>query len=395
MCEVDADCGDAMTCWKDYDLFGDPTLPTFSICLGATCEDNDDCPDDLFCAINGNGEEGDALDWEHICATPAPESAALGETCDTDPEDTEVLPECGVGPCLTSGTCSQICELDADCATAADTLLCDALEIGADFDDDGVNDKFLPLGLCVDYPGSQAACSVNGDCPDGEACTFRAFTTPGGSLDGIGLCVTVGPEEADIGEACGGNSGVTCKSGFCLAANGDQPGYCTHLCETAADCPNAMTLGLFDGVYNMYCTALSLLQGDPDAPDDTVYIPLCLPNVGSLDGCEADFLCASAEESCVGAAWAIGADGGTNAEYLCFGQEEGGAADGAAGDVCLNDGECGSFYCIEGDGVLNKCSTLCKSDDDCTVPGTTCSPFLVIDRQNDADDLTVPLCQFI
>ena len=416
-CESDEDCGtNAMVCLPDFEIFGDsnPDI-TFPICWGKPCDSNADCPgDEHFCRINFNGEYDEGAAWEHYCASAAPDAAAVGEACEDDATDAIPKPPCA-GPCLNNGTCSAICQADSDCAAGGDSMKCNANASGVDYNNDDVDDQYLPLGLCVDFPGTQTPCGADTDCagsPTPEACDYFSFFQPDGAMDATGICTETKPGEGDVGDACGGSSGVTCKSGFCLGSQGDQPGFCTALCSKKSDCPaGPQTLGLFAGTYNMFCFAYLYSNGlDVTTPEDTVYVPLCRPvvsEVSPLDDCSADLTCTGADQACQAIAIAVGATGPTSVEYLCFGA----GFNDALGDFKLSTADlgdacditfessspsqhCKSNYCLPGAGDdKGYCSKLCATDEDCSEPNMKCEDLVLIDRKGTAQDVTTQVCK--
>ena len=415
-CTEDGDCGnESFECKKEFQLFGSDTPEiTFPLCLGKVCKTNAGCTgDNNFCAISGNGKQGPDLDWEHICAVAPADAANLGEECEDDATDNIPKPECK-GPCLNNGTCSALCDADSDCA-AVESMLCNLNEVPVDTSvpADEIDDKVLRLGLCVDYPGSQAACQKDADCSNGEACSFRSFVNGDGAWDGAGICTTPEAGDANVGEPCGGNTGIGCKSGFCLSQNGDQPGYCTTLCASADDCPKNTSLGQFQGTYNMFCRSLLFGTGPSiDVFDDNIYLPVCLPvlaedtetgtKLSSLSDCNDDNNSCGENEACFGFAIASGAFGATSLDMRCIStlDQTLQPATGNLGDACditfeaENGVACKSNYCLPDAGTdKGYCGALCETNADCTGPGMVCDANLQLDRINDEQDLTLNLCQ--
>lgn len=416
-CANDAECS-SFYCRNEYHLFGedDPNLGelTFDMCWPKQCGTNVDCSGDYHCSISGNGKEGAEVEWEHLCLPDAPGSASLGEECEDDATDNIPKPECA-GVCLNNGTCSAICNGDADCAAGGNTMLCSASAVPVDFEDDGIDDKHLALGLCVDFAGSQTPCIKDGDCGADEVCDFYSFFADETqtSMDGGGICSTFDAGEGDVGEACGGNSGVNCKSGFCLGSSGDQPGYCTALCDTMSDCPQGTSLGNFQGIYNMACRGLVYSQGFTEGSnEDILWLPLCIPVVeetSSLTVCTGDGTCAGASEACQPFAIASGATGPGKIEMLCVGagafDAQGTfvpatAAYGAACDITFESENaadaCMSNLCFQDTSAdAGYCGKLCDADADCSSAGSeyTCQNVVLIDRANDADDVATGMCR--
>jgi len=413
-CANDAECS-AMYCYKQFEIFGtsNPDIK-MDICWGNQCSGNTDCAgDDYFCRINFNGEFNENADWEHLCAAAAPNAAKLGEECEDDATDNIPKPPCA-GPCLNNGTCSAICDSTADCAGGGTGMLCSANASGVDFNNDEIDDKYIPLGLCVDYPGTQSDCSADGDCagsPTPEACDFYSYFQADGALDAKGICAETEPGEGDVGDACGGNSGVNCKSGFCLGSQGDQPGFCTALCGSKSDFPaGPQTLGQFGGTYNMFCFGYLYSFGfDVDSNEDTVYVPLCRPasaETSPLTDCSADFKC-GANEACQAIGVAAGATGPAKAEFLCLGAgipdaqgafQPSTAKMGDSCDITFESNSPGDFcetnYCLPDAGDdKGYCGGLCKEDSDCTGAGLVCDDFILIDRIGTDNDVATKVCR--
>ncbi len=409
-CKDDGDCG-GWSCAADLQLYGAeyPEI-AFDTCWPGGCDTNSDCGAAQYCQWYGNGKSGDEYDWANVCTPSGPGSATLGEECEADPEDNIPLPDCA-GPCLNDGTCSALCLDDGDCAGAAG-MLCSWSAVGVDFEDDGEDDKWLPLGLCADFSGTQAPCADDAGCGGSEACDYYAFIQAGGQYDAKGICAKTAPGEGAVGDACGGNSGVICKSGFCLSSQGDQPGFCTAMCSSKSDCPQNLELGLFSGVYNMACYAYLYSPGfDGTTDEDSVYVPLCRPalaEASSLSDCSESLSC-PAGEACQAWPIAMGATGPAGKEFLCTGA---GVFDGAGvfqlaeqelGEHCdiLYESDspfqyCKSNYCLPDVGKeQGYCGALCSSDADCAAggPAMICDPLTLIDRPGANADVTVDVCK--
>ncbi len=413
-CAGDAECS-ALYCYQQFEVFGqsNPDIK-FDICWGNVCTGNTDCPgDDYFCRINFNGENNENAAWEHLCAAAAPNAAKLGEECEDDSTDNIPKPPCA-GPCLNNGICSAICEADADCAGGGPSMKCNANAVPVDFNNDEIDDTYIALGLCVDYPGSQTDCQSDGDCAGAatpEACDFYPYLLADGAIDAKGICVETEPGQGDVGDACGGNSGVTCKSGFCLGTQGDQPGFCTALCGSKADCPaGPTTLGLFTGNYNMFCFGYLYSNGfDDTSNEDMVFVPLCRPAVAEtspLTDCSGDFKCGP-NEACQAIAIASGSTGPTNLEYLCMGagifdaQGAFQASTGKLGSSCdilfesMDPGDfCESNYCLPDAGDdEGYCGALCTTNADCSAAGMVCDEMVLIDRKGADNDVSTKVCR--
>ena len=115
-----------------------------------------------------------------------------------------------------------------------------------------------PMVFASQAEGSNTNCYTDADCGagSGEVCTFfEIISDETGKPDAKGVCTTVeDPTEGDIGALCGGDTGLSCKNGFCLPTFNDGSGMCTGLCASTDDCPkNVNTSGL---VLDMACAPL-------------------------------------------------------------------------------------------------------------------------------------------
>ena len=402
-CKVDTDCS-AWKCKKDYKVYTDLDM-TFDLCWPKTCGISKDCPDgDYYCATNFNGQMNAEGAWEHLCLPEPPGGATLGQACG-DP-----TPICAENECL-GGVCSALCLTDADCATAAVPMMCGWTEYTLDYDTDGTVDKLLPLGRCISFPGSQAPCKTDKDCGPLEACTYLE-TKVAGVYDAKTFCAAVGVDAGQEGDACGGDTGVTCASGLCLGGGNGQPGYCTKLCSSSADCGKGIALGTFTGTYDMVCYPILLGEGGtPGADADNVTITACAPLMpagpgqlailtdgSSLADCSADFSCPPGE-TCLGIGYGTGSTGPTSLEMLCVSQSDAGASPASlpAGSSCDPTSgsayQCSSLLCLPDVALFSGyCSALCKADTDCPA-GTACKPYVLFDRVDPTQDVTIPLCQ--
>jgi len=266
---------------------------------------------------------------------------------------------------------------------------------------DGEPEFYLAYGICIPAEGSNTQCYTDADCGvgSGEVCTFfEIISDDTGKPDAKGVCTTVeDPTEGDIGDLCGGDTGLSCKNGFCLPTFNDGSGMCTGLCASTDDCPkNVNTAGL---VLDMACTTLNYSAAlTPDDITDNVWIPLCqgfLDDPNDFPACGADFSCAGANSACIGRSIAFGATGPGTVDYRCYDltDSDGVAPAGNIGDVCDvdtssestvgNNVSCKSAYCLD-DTTGNDagyCSKLCNDNADCAdIPGTICDQFVTLPR---------------
>jgi len=289
-------------------------------------------------------------------------------------------------------------------------MLCNAYEVPVDFENDDKDDMIAPmLGLCVPFPGSQKECNSNKDCENSETCKYFEFYTAG-KYDAKGVCTTTEAGMGDIGDMCGGPTGVKCKSGFCIGSSDTEAGFCTGVCNGKDTCPQGVMIGQTE--YNFYCrTWLGGWGGTIKDSTDNVWLPLCWPTpkqYSSLNDCSADTASCPENQACVGWASAMGATGAQKLELLCVGAYSVGADNqpkfnaGTLGQKCDTTGEaangvyCKSNYCLndikEGDGY---CSGHCKTDADCSAGGAdmVCDALTLIDKPDTANDLSISICR--
>jgi hypothetical protein len=404
LCAVDSDCASFQVCQQDRTIFSNAPDLTFDLCFGKPCDSNTNCSDISHCELFGNGEQGDAFKLDNLCVADAAGASKLGGACDGDTTDDVPGPECS-GLCLQSGTCSGLCKGDSDCSSASKPMFCNATEESADFDGDKTDDTLIVYGLCVPYEGSKSECHVSADCTvAGEACDFYQVFLPDGSLEGIGYCTKAATEGAAIGELCGGDTKITCKSGFCLNINATA-GVCMPLCASTADCPQGFLKDAENNPsgINSYCRGYFWSDGGTlNATNDNVFIPLCSPTSGddSLDDCAATKTCTEATETCIANAVAFGASGPASIENHCVESGDSSAKFGAScnpnpTDTTAATALCEDIYCLE-DSKANAgyCSRLCNTDADCqgSTPDFVCDESTYLERKT-GESLTLKLCR--
>ena len=422
-CTNDQDCS-SWLCRQDYKIYSD-LEQTFDLCWPKNCKLSGDCPDkDFFCAQNFNGEYDGKEAWEHLCIRkPDGDVAKLGEECEDNPDDNIPKPKCGENDCI-GGVCSSICNTDEDCAGAASPMLCYWVEYTLDYTPDDASqdtDGLLPLGRCFPYPGSQKPCQTDKDCGGAgalEACTFLETKNADGVFDAKTVCSAVDVADGDEGDACGADTGVQCKSGLCLGSGNGNPGYCSKLCTSSADCGKGISLGQFSGTYSMACFPILLGNGGTLSDDsDNVYVAACAPlmpagpdyiailtDQSSMEDCSDDYKC-KAGETCLGVGIGSGATGDTKLEMLCVSQSDtqGNTADKDLGAQCTLDPAdqtepyvCKSLYCLPDSKTnVGYCSQLCATNDDCTAggPDMVCDQYTLLDRKDDSKDISIGLCR--
>ena len=402
-CKETTDCASHQECEVGQQIYTNVEV-LFDFCNGSSCFSNNDCPEGTGCRLYWNGESGEAAGWDPVCSTAKDGAVQTGEACDADPNDGVEGPAC-VGPCLNSGTCSSYCLEDGDCTNGNVNMLCSINEYDFDLLPEGAPDDvpefYLAAGLCIPADGSNTDCFTNADCSatPGEVCQFfEVINDATGKPDAKGVCVTVDdPSDGDVGDLCGGDTGLGCKDGFCLPTFNDGSGVCASLCSSSDDCPKNISV---NGItLDMGCT--TLLYGVAltiDDITDNVWAPLCRaynddPN--DFPPCNADYSCDGADSACIGTAIAFGATGPGSVDYRCYDMTDAdGVAPtgelGAACDVDTSDEStvgngvsCKNAYCMdEATGAdAGYCSKICDVDADCAgVPGTICDDLVTLPR---------------
>ena len=128
----------------------------------------------------------------------------------------------------------------------------------------------------------------------------------------------------------------------------------------------------------------------------------------SAADCSTDWNSCPAGQACTGFGIGHGATGPTSLEMACIGnggftsQNQPIPATGNLGDSCditfSNDNGvyCNSNYCLPDAGAdQGYCSELCTSNADCAggSPDMICDDYVLLDRKDDADDVTIGLCR--
>lgn len=324
----------------------------------------DSCGADDVCLSDGHSEQlacFDIQDCDFLSGSPC----GAGEKCAVltfEPLRTACVPgtEDNEGPCGPAGA-----------LTCPDGSGC----LGTDLDGDDAGScqgwcapgEPLPQGCgeCIpltDALGSCAQCSVlDQDCPDGQACQ------PVNELLG-GVCLDHGP--AGPGEPCVSfGEGDTCQEGhLCLETEIDDTFSCVPTCDPTdpvcqdpeASCAD---LGLIVEGAQSGQLGLCLVGGSA----------VCEPDADPR-GCQMDQVCFDFGEGtglCSDACDPT--DGGISCDmnFACLPTDDGGTfnvepfveGNGACGNACSDDTDCGGETCLRLDGV--------ETDGIC---GTTCTP---------------------
>ncbi|MFH1530141.1 MAG: hypothetical protein ABIK09_05325 [Pseudomonadota bacterium] len=387
-CTQDIDCSHWECGLLDTVIFENVPGYTADLCWPKSgCQGDVDCPDGTYCQWNWNGEVDPLTGlptWANICVDKTDGGVPLGGACAEDG------PTCENGSFCLGGHCSALCDSDGDCAGEQ---LCVVTEFNVDLDGDGADDQSLPLKWCMTFEGSLTPCFSNATCGTGERCELHEVESLVGDLqnpgsmildtDGPylakGLCVTADTSLAAYGESC--YWADDCMSGWCLGADPgmSQTGFCTGLCEGAADCgPVGTGENSYPGVCNGY---LYTYGGDSGVIETNIHLGLCGFTSGSGADCSANLLCPGGE-ACFARPITYGPDYSPNEEYVCLSTEnlDGSLPTKTIGQACdpwAEDSSGNSLTeCIEGicfedvQSGTGYCSRVCKPEaDDCSEGG--------------------------
>lgn len=345
LCETNEDCPDGMMCGG---LSVSETLVTGACIEDNTCESGDDCDGEQVCMPFIGPDEQSLVGG---CDDPAGD-LPVGSECDDQANPNELPPAetCAAFYCI-YGHCTEVCAADVNCP---DSMVCGQITFG------------LPSGgsasipMCQWMEGSLTACDGNGDCPDGEYCTFYV------DMDDViqKNCVTDNCDPA--GESCQPPGSSPCGTGedpcygnLCLTTGTDS--FCSAVCEIDEDCPQGMLCGQMQ-VADDQTTGVCIVDNTCESTDDCVNDTICIPFMG------AD------EQSLVGGCADPAGD-------LALGAE----CDDQADPDTLPDAEtCAGFYCING-----HCTEVCASDANC-VAGMVCS--MVTFGLQSGGSAPIPMC---
>ncbi len=437
-CKTDADCG-GWACKKGQDIFGDPTQPTFDVCLPKSCSLDKDCGDPAFyCHLYYNGVNSpdgdpDPTDptkvkmpgWDSGCVRKTVGGAAAGAACNPFPDSAtpSALPTCADTTWCNGGYCGSQCATDAECAA---NMKCTVEEAPIDLTvpADNKYDAFLPFKSCNPMPAAKGACASSKDCTDAASNYCRPWettvslpnaTTPSAPITAYttsGLCIAPEANMKNDGEACGEMAGgALCKSGICLGTTNQttgakQPGVCVDLCNGGATCPEKTTIGTT--AYKNVCTSYFWAWAGTLTAYDDLYMPLCIPldAASTLADCAATKKCTAAGEACTPFPIATGPDKAVTIEYRCTLLPTP-APTKAVGAACnpnpaaTDPEECAAGLGCEPDaGVdakgaqLGYCTALCNTNADCgSNDGMICDTnHMRIPRKDASKAGIVPLC---
>jgi hypothetical protein len=282
---------------------------------------------------NAGGSSGEGLPLGAECETPPfcqgndddPAGCCTGGADDSEACQTG---GCRSGVCTRRfseliGICTRDCQRDSACENFTDGPLGSSYVCVHDDTD----------GLCM--PGSNQRCdgSANGECPDGEICTFSQTFSADAQYGG--LCQPPRPG-AGVGEPCNDDEGQPCANGMCLL------GKCSTFCDPTAE--------------TSPCTNGQICFDDFSLADGRILLDICLPGY-----CEKNSDCGENEVCGItldftGQPYIVG---------FCQPIVEG---EPQVGDVC----PAGIDFCGGGNLCLNDyCSGFCDTDADC--PNGACS----------------------
>ena len=396
-CTKNLDCS-AWECGDGTLIFNDLPEYTPRLCWPKTgCETDADCLSGHYCYWNYDGatDPGTGLPaWSNICLAQTSGGAGTGEPCGPNTP-------CSNGNLCMEGYCSALCVADSDCGT---NQLCTIEEFTLDYDQDGMTDQVLPLGLCSTHVGSMAACHSNTSCPNGEHCEVFIVKNPTENADSphlaIGACETTDAALAAQAQECYYRS--DCQDGWCLGSDPDAgtTGFCTTLCEEASDCPG---ITVDDGsTYTGICSRYTYTYGgDATALETNIYLGLCVYTVSEAQDCSSDFAC-QAGEACTVFGITYDPPYTPHLDYVCLsmqnsdysyptlniGQTCNPYAEDSEGNPLT---ECLSGMCFE-DVFGGYCGALCTpGSGDCANggPEMACLPFTVAPRSGQYESNSV------
>jgi len=311
-CETDEDCPGDMYCGS-FNL-GNGLKPTSCMPFegsGTACEYDGDCFAGEVCTyVTG------ASGTKSACTTENEGAAAAGEEC-------AVVADCYNDLCFTHGDgsmqCSAACRTSDDCV---DGFVCSRIPLFTGGD---------PVPVCMKFEGSTTSCTLDADCPTGEACKYF------NGLEGLEpICGTLNPDNVQVGGDCTWTDN-TCYNDLCLGTGTEF--YCSAVCVDSNDCPEGFICG---GIG-------SGVEGD------TQQYPACLRFAGSAAACTHDADCPAGE--------ACKYTGGMGElESLCGTLNPDNEPVG--GDCTWTDNTCYNDLCL-GTGTEFYCSAICVDDDDC------------------------------
>jgi hypothetical protein len=369
------------------------------------CATNKDCLADEHCALFYNdvveltGDDDDNGNktlpgWLNSCIKTDKALAKISATCDPFSADTDKsLLACHNASACQQGTCTALCETDADCPA---TTVCAASEVPIPVKDAGKDAyAFLVAEVCVPAAGGGKSCKGDADCAATEAC--RPHLLKADKLLTVSQCTTVAVGMQKPGGSCGAKStgtgfGKLCGSALCqYTGNGTVAGICTAVCGKKSDCPETLSYGNIK--YKTVCSSIFSATNDPADEADDTYIPQCIliHEKSTTKDCAATKTCAGTE-ACLAFAIARGPGQPVSVEHLCVEQATAKQPKGPpkkTGEACDPNAalpECGGGYCVD-----KVCSQTCNDDKGCA-NGTTCKPHTLIARPAGEASAATKLC---
>lgn len=315
----------------------------------AVCADDEDCPQDRFCAVAGEPcrfrPTGCAVDED--CAAGF---GCVGGQC-VAPARCVDDAECPEGRCLRPpGRCAgpEACFEDAQCG-AGEVCRDGRCELGVEVPCPGG----CPAGqVCLPSEARCVECTADGQCGAGRYCDLTGYRCAAGARGRP--CVPCGPGlecgggygcPADLGGVClplcgaGCPAGTVCQGEVCAP---DAPRFCSGTgCAVDGDCEGGVC-------RSGYCEARQACAADAD--------------------CAAGWSCTDAR--CVPDAPGCRNPGDCPRGMVCLG---GRCAMGRPAGVCARctfNEECQSGLCIDFDRGERRCAVACGGDD--CPDGTRC-----------------------
>ena len=269
------------TCRYDYeceDAVADGPYGTEFVCLGDGV--NGVCAPGTNARCDGarNGQclrEGEAckmqliyapdLTYGAVCQPATPDGADVGEACDSESGVACANDLCMFDGANGFGTCMSICDPNADTDICPEGFSCfdDWYAFGTDFPN--------PVDMCL--PG---VCESDANCPDDFYCGLTYEFNSDNILRGY--CFPRQEGSARNGDPCGEDT--VCEGATCFDSDTEN-GYCSGLCDSAADCPEGFSCNIVNfGI---------------DAEPGSAPAQLCMRGTGSKSPCRTSADCSNDE----------------------------------------------------------------------------------------------------
>jgi len=333
-----------------------------------SCARDAECGATFYCDPVWNGQTGSGAAMVGECRAVG-EGAPAGADC--------IWADDCAGIGCYYGYCTQLCEVDADCANG----VCAFGEAYADLTGNGSVDAALPYGRCLGFMSPGATCLVSDDCSSEGRCQTYMVPDPAGDARSpykvAGRCDGRGGWEISAPPGWNCTDHQHCTTGFCAPG-----GYCATLCETADSC-EVMWFEQTGNAQRTACTVgVRWWGGRYGDPASVIFHSYCArTGSSSSQRCGPDGASALCGPDHTCGAFIIDFDPAypPKAEYHCV-NRVGVLELGAACALAQGGADCASGYCF-GSGATGYCSEPCvPGQDRCGSAGLTCRSRPVIER---------------